>query len=91
MFSRDPSRPFDAGLERRGFAATGPAGSTPGPVDGDAPTERTVDDSSAPEPMPGGIEGDPASETRPRDHHSRRSDGVEELREMEQNAEDGRE
>lgn len=91
MFSRDPSRPFDARLEGRGFDAAGPAGGTHQPVDGNSTTERTVDDSSASERLPGGVEGDAKAERRPRENDSRKPDGLDDLKRMEENAEAGRE
>ena len=91
MHRRDPSQPFDARLEGRGFYVAGPAGGQPTPVEGDSPTEGTVDGPLAPEPLPGGIEGEPESEMRPRENDGRKSDGVEQFKRMEENAEKGRE
>ena len=79
MYQRDPSQPFDARLEGRGLYAGGPGGRTPSPVEGDSPTEGTVDGPFAPEPHPGGVEAESGSED------------VDELKRMEENAEDGRE
>jgi hypothetical protein len=91
MYTRDKSQPFDARLEGRGFYAAGTAGVNPTPVEGDSPTEGTVDGPLAPEPLPGGLEQQPDSEMRPRENDPRTSDGVEEFKRMEENAEDGRE
>ena len=91
MFRRDPSQPFDTSPEGSAAAAAGTDGGKAVPVEGDSPTEGTVDGPLAPEPLPGGIEGDSDSEMRPRDNDPRKSDGVEELKRMEKNAEDGRE
>ena len=91
MFSRNPSRPFDARLEGRGLDAAGPAGANRRPVEGDSSTERPVDASSAPDRLPGGVEGDPKSDRRDRDSDSRKSEGLDDLKRMEENAEDGRE
>ena len=78
MYQRDLSQPFDPRLEGRGFYAAGPGGGTPSPVEGDSPTEGTVDGSLAPEPHPG-VEAESGSED------------VDELERLEENAEDGRE
>jgi hypothetical protein len=45
----------------------------------------------APQPLPGGVEQEGASEMRPRENDPRRSDGLEEFKRMEENAEKGRE
>jgi hypothetical protein len=79
MYKRDLSQPFDARFEGRGLHAAGPGGGTPSPVEGDSPTEGTVDGPLASEPHPGGVETESDS------------DDVDELDRMEQNAEDGRE
>ena len=79
MYQRDLSQPFDARLEGRGLCAAGPGGGIPSPVEGDSPTEGTVDGPLAPEPHPGGVEATSDAE------------GVDELERMEENAEDGRE
>ena len=79
MYQRDLSQPFDPRLEGRGFYAAGPGGGTPSPVEGDSPTEGTVDGPLAPEPRAGDAEAEPDAED------------VDELKRMEENAEDGRE
>ena len=79
MYQRDPSQLFDARLEGRGLCAVGPGGGTPSPVEGDSPTEGTGERPLAREPHPGGVEDTSDSE------------GVDELKRMEENAEDGRE
>lgn len=91
MYRRDPSQPFDARLEGRGFHAAGPSGGKPVPVEGDSPTEGTVDGPLGTEPLPGGVEGEWESERRPRENDARKSDGVEQFKRMEENAEKGRE
>ena len=91
MFSRDLSRPYDARLEGHGFDAAGPAGGKPEPADRDSRTRPTDEGTEATDRLPGGVEGDPTPPTRTGDHHSRKSDGVEELKRMEENAEAGRE
>jgi hypothetical protein len=63
----------------------------PSAVEGDSPNEGSVEGPLAPQPLPGGVEGESASEMRPREHDSRKSDGVEEFKRMEENAEAGRE
>jgi hypothetical protein len=90
MFSRYPSRLFDTTLEGRGFYAAGPAGSKSEAETGDLPAEGTGNTQRSDQSRDG-KEGEPEREVRPGDHHSRRSDGVEELKRMEENAEDGRE
>lgn len=45
----------------------------------------------APEPPSGGIERETPSEKKPAENDSRKSDGLAELKQMEENAEDGRE
>jgi hypothetical protein len=79
MYQRDPSQSFDARLEGRGLYAVGPASGTPSPVEGDSPTDRTGNGPLAPEPHPDGAEAVSDSED------------VDELKRMEENAEDGRE
>ena len=79
MYKRDLSQPFDARLEGRGLYAAGPGGGTPSPVEGDSPTEGTVDGPLAAEPRPGSGEAESDSED------------VDELKRMEEHAEDGRE
>ena len=91
MFSRDLSRPFDTRLEGRGFDAADPAGGNRQTAEGDSSTERTADDPSAPERLPGGVEGEPESDRRSRDDRSSKQDGLDELKRMEENAEAGRE
>lgn len=91
MISRDPSRPFDARLEGRGLDAAGPAAVKPEPLEDETRTTATDDGAKAPDRLPGGVEGDAEPPTRPRDHHARNADGVEELKRMEENAEAGRE
>jgi len=91
MFNRDLSRRWGCAIAGRGFFATGPAGGTPEPVERDSPTEGAADERLRSKPLPGGDEGESESEIQPRDHHGRRSDGVEELKRMEENAEAGRE
>jgi hypothetical protein len=91
MISRDPSRPFAASLAVHGFYAAGPANGTPDRAEGDARrSTNTDDDTPGADRLPGGVEGESASSTPPRDHHARKSDGVEELKRMEENAEAGR-
>ena len=90
MFSRNPSRPFDATPAGRRFHAAGPAGGRSEPQGGRAPSDPAGDDASAPERLPGGVEGESETEIPPRDHHARKSEGVEELKRMEENAEAGR-
>ena len=91
MFMRTVSQLVPGALGGRGVCGPGPAGGGPVPVEGDSPTEGTVDGPLAPEPLPGGIEAEPESEMRPRENDPRKSDGVEEFKRMEHNAEDGRE
>jgi hypothetical protein len=59
-------------------------------VEGDSPTEGTVEGPLAPQPRP----SDPADGTRAkpgeREGGSTRSDGVDDLKRMERNAEEGR-
>jgi hypothetical protein len=80
MNRKDLPQHFDAREEGKGFVAAGPT-----------PTAGAVSGPLAPEPLPGGIEGEPPSEMRPRESDSRKSDGVAAFKEMEENAEDGRE
>jgi len=91
MIWRHVAQPFDARLEGRGFYATGPAAGKPDRVEGDSPSNRDVDGPLAPEPLPGGVEGDGESEMRPRENDPRKSDGVDVFKRMEENAEKGRE
>ena len=91
MYTHNPSQPFDARLVGRRRDAAGPRAGKPDAVEGDSPTEGTVDGRLAPDPLPGGVEGDVESEMRPREDDPRKSDGVEEFKRMEQHAEDGRE
>src|SRR5688572_57782 len=90
MYKRDPSQPFDARLEGRGFSAAGPSGSKQATVKSDSPTDSTVDGPLAPEPLPGGVEGGGEFDMRAPDADARVSD-VDEFKRMEENAEDGRE
>jgi hypothetical protein len=89
MYKRDPSQPFDARLEGRGFYAAGPSGSKQTTVEGDSPTEGTVDGPLAPAPVPGGVEG--GGEFEMRAPNDARVSDVDEFKRMEENAEDGRE
>ena len=79
MYQRNLPQQFDARFEGRGLDAAGPGGRTASPVEGDSPTEGTVDGSLAPEPRAGDAEAEPDAED------------VDELKRMEENAEDGRE
>jgi hypothetical protein len=90
MYKRDPSQPFDARLEGRGFYAAGPSVSKQTTVKSDSPTEGVGDGPLAPEPLPGGVEGGGEFEMRAPDADARVSD-VDEFKRMEENAEDGRE
>ena len=78
MYQRNLPQQFDARFEGRGLDAAGPGGRTASPIEGDSPTEGTVDGSLAPEPHPG-VEAESGSED------------VDELERLEENAEDGRE
>ena len=91
MFRRDPPQPLDAPPEGRGLQAAGSEGGGHGDVQGDSPGEGPAEGPLAPEVLPGGIEGESDSEMRPRENDSRKSDGIEEFKRMERNAEDARE
>ena len=58
-------------------------------VEGDSPTEGTVEGPLAPQPRPSGAADDSKSKDGQRGA-STRSDGVEDLKRMERNAEEGR-
>ena len=45
----------------------------------------------APDPLPGGIEGDGSSGMPSRERDARKGDGLADIKKMEQNAEEGRE
>lgn len=78
MYQQDPAQLFDARLEERGLYAAGPGSGTPSPAEGDSSAEDSKDGSLAPEPHAGDAEG------------TSDSDDVDELKRMEENAEDGR-
>ena len=88
MTRHDSPRQFDAREEGKGIVATGNERRTPTHDIDDAPTEGSVQPQSKP------LQAHPrasASELRPEESDSETSDGVDELRRMEENAEDGRE
>lgn len=58
MTKRDLSQPFDARLEGQGSVAAGHDGVRPNAVEGDSPTEGTVDGPLVPQALPGGPEGE---------------------------------
>jgi hypothetical protein len=55
------------------------------------PTDRPIPGVLIPKPLPSGSEGDVPTETASKENASERSEGIAELKKMEQNAEDGRE
>lgn len=91
MTNRDMAEPYDARLEGRGFFAAGTEGEKPSAVEGDSPTTGTVEGPLAPQAQPGGVEAEFESEMRPKERDPRQSDGLAEFKQMERNAEAGRE
>ena len=86
MYSRNASQQFDSRLEGRGYVAAGTEGGKPAPVGNSGAAD---DRKPGPEPaaLPGGVEGEPESEMRPRENDPRKSDGVETFKRMESDAE----
>ena len=83
MYRRDLSQPFDARLEGRGCLAAGPEDGKPVSVSGDSPVRRPL----IPQPLPGGVDGEAASEMRPRQNDPRVPDGVDTFNRMQNEAE----
>ena len=86
MYTRDSFQPLDARLERRGFHSAGTEGGKPSAVEGDSPTYGPVDGPLAPEPRPGGVEGDSDSVMRPQGTEPRKLDGAEASKRIEDDA-----
>ena len=82
MTNRDVSPPLAARLEGGGSEAAGNDGVRPDAVEGDSPTEGTVDGPLAPQALPGGPEGEPHSEMRPKENDPRQSDGLATFQKM---------
>ena len=90
MFTRNVSRLCEGYLAPPVFFAAEPSrGSNPPPVEGDSPTEGTVEGPLAPQPRPGDITRDAEDDERA-GKRSLRDDDIEELKRMERNAEEGR-
>lgn len=91
MLTRTLSQPCGGRLDPHVFYAAEPTRGANPPVEGDSPTEGTVPGPLAPQPRPGDVERETDAEDRGHDEGRRRpDDGVEDLKRMEQNAEDGR-
>lgn len=90
MANRDVSHSDDARREGRGSSAAGNEGHKASPVAGDSPTHGTVEGPLAPQASPGDGQAEPESAQRRPDDARRKSDGVDELKKMEENAEAGR-
>ncbi|AMY09381.1 hypothetical protein LuPra_02596 [Luteitalea pratensis] len=90
MDRQDAARKFDARDEDKGHVATGNERVPTHDID-DLPTEHPVPGDFVPRSLPSGSEGDVPTEMASKENDSESSEGIAELKEMEQNAEDGRE
>ena len=90
MTSQNTSRQFDAREEGKGNVATGNERKTPTHDVADSTTDGSVSGLHAPKPLPDGFDDEGPSAMTPTGSDSGTSDGVAELKKMEENAEDGR-
>ena len=90
MTAQNASRQFDAREEGKGNVATGNERKTSTHDVADSTTDGSVSGLHAPKPLPDGFDDEGPSAMTPTGSDSATSDGVAELKKMEENAEDGR-
>lgn len=99
MFTRFLSQPCGVRLQPGALYAAGAGGRHDQPVEGarrdsavegDSPTEGTVEGPLAPQPRPGEPADDSNADDGEPENERRRSESVEHLKRLERNAEEGR-